>query len=224
MALYVIATPIGNADDISLRGLQWLKKAAIIILEERKESTRFLRQHGITSADKLYEQLNEHSSPEDIRRLSDLCAKHDVALITDCGTPGFADPGADLVFQCRQKKTPIHAIPGPSALMTLLSLSGERLSEFVFRGFLSAETLERQKQWRALQSEKRALILMDTPYRMQKTATEVQNFFPKRRLLWAADLTQDSEFIIETTGENLMRELEKHPAKAEFMLLLYPIK
>src|SRR6476619_2648658 len=99
MSLFLIATPIGNDQDISLRSLEILKDAKTIILEEFKESTRFLRAHGISG--KTYEQLNEHSKPEDFKRLADLCAAEDVALITDCGTPGFCDPGADLVRECR---------------------------------------------------------------------------------------------------------------------------
>ena len=98
------------------------------ILEERKEGTTFLRAHQISG--RTYEQLNEHSTAEDITRLTKLCAEKNVALITDCGTPGFMDPGADLVRSCRQAKIPIRSIPGPSSLMTLLSLTGQRLESF----------------------------------------------------------------------------------------------
>ena len=222
MALNLVATPIGHPDDVSLRALQKLQSVPVIILEERKECTRFLRHHGITSENKIYEQLNEHSTSEDLQYLLGLCTNQEVALITDCGTPGFADPGADLVKLCRAHNVPVHSLPGASSLMTLLSLTSERLSEFVFRGFLSAENDLRQAQWKSLQSEKRALVVMDTPYRMQKTASEVQAFFPNRKILWAADLTQETEFVVEAQGSQLLRALQKFPAKAEFMTLIYP--
>ena len=223
MGLFLIATPIGNPNDITLRGLSFLKSAAVIILEERKEGAAFLRSHGITSAEKTYEQLNEHSTPDDLQRLVKICREQDVALITDCGTPGFADPGADLVRLCRKEKIPVHSLPGASSLMTLLSLTGQRLEEFVFRGFLSAETSLRQEQWRSLQSEKRALIVMDTPYRFQKTCSELQQFFPARRLLLAGNMTQETEFIIETEGRFLGQEISGKTTKAEFMVLIYPL-
>jgi 16S rRNA (cytidine1402-2'-O)-methyltransferase len=222
LGLFLIATPIGNPNDISIRGLAFLKSASVIILEERKEGAAFLRSHGITSAEKTYEQLNEHSTPDDLQRLLELCKTQDVALITDCGTPGFADPGADLVRLCRKNKVLAQSMPGASSLMTLLSLTGQRLEEFVFRGFLSAETTLRQEQWRALQSEKRAIVIMDTPYRFQKTCTELQQYFPTRKILLAGNMTQETEFIIETEGRSLSKELEGKPHKAEFMVLIYP--
>ncbi len=136
MGLVLVATPIGNDQDISLRALEFLKQADTIILEEFKESTRFLRAQGISG--KTYEQLNEHSTPEDILRLTQLCAEKEVALITDCGTPGFCDPGADLVRECRKKNISVKTMPGPSSLMAMLSLSSQRLDQFVFRGFMAA--------------------------------------------------------------------------------------
>lgn len=219
MALYLVATPIGNKDDISLRGLQLLKEADAIILEERKEGTSFLRAHGI--AGKEYHELNEHTGHEELRALLELCRHKKIALITDCGTPGFADPGADLVQLCRQEKIPVHSLPGASSLMTLLSLTGVKLTEFVFRGFLSAETELRQKQWQELKKEKRALVLMDTPYRLEKTLSELATYLPERKCLLALNLTQETEIVIEGTAKKLQ---EKNPhKKAEFMLLIYPV-
>jgi 16S rRNA (cytidine1402-2'-O)-methyltransferase len=214
----LIATPIGNDQDISLRALDVLKNCQTIILEEFKESTRFLRSQGING--KNYEQLNEHSTPEDLKRLLELCSQTDVALITDCGTPGFCDPGADLVRACRKKRIPVTTIPGASSLMGLLSLSSERLDQFVFRGFLPAETEARKKSWLELQKESRAVVLMDTPYRFQKMLKEAAEFIPDRSLLLTLNLTQDGEIVIEGAPEQLLKE--NLPAKAEFMLLVYP--
>lgn len=222
MPLSLVPTPIGNKDDFTLRGLEDLRQAEVIIVEEFKESSVWLRAHGI--AGKTMEQLNEHSTAEDLQKLLHLCAEKKVVLITDCGTPGFADPGADLVRLCRKKNIPVRALPGASSLMTLLSLSSQRLEQFVFRGFLSAETDLRQKQWQELVSEKRALVLMDTPYRLQKTITEIAQYLPQRRILLALNLTQENEFIFEGFAKETPTALAKNEnlKKAEFMLLVYP--
>lgn len=218
MALYLVATPIGNSDDISKRALDILRNVQIIILEEFKESTSFLRSQGISG--KTYEQLNEHSTPSDLDKLLELCKTQDVALITDCGTPGFADPGADLVQLCRKNQVPTYTLPGASSLMGLLSLSSQRLSQFVFRGFLAAESELRQTQWIELKKEKRAIVLMDTPYRLEKMIKECAQYFPDRKVLITLNLTQADEKIIESMGRDLTKQ--SLPKKAEFMMLIYP--
>lgn len=218
MALLIVATPIGNSQDISARALAALNAAEIIILEEFKESTQFLRSHGISG--KKYEQLNEHSTPEDIEALAKLCATQDIPLITDCGTPGFCDPGADLVRICRKNKIPVKTLPGPSSLMAVLSLSSVRLDQFVFRGFISAETETRKKDWQELIKEKRAFLLMDTPYRFQKTLLEMKEHIPRRKCLMAINLTAEDEILVEDFGEKIAGM--QLPNKAEFILLVYP--
>ena len=218
MALFLVATPIGNPSDISERAKAFLQQAETIILEERKEGTAFLRAIGITG--KNYPQLNEHSTKEDLQELAKLCEQTDVALITDCGTPGFCDPGADLVKLCRQKKIAVKSLPGASSLMTLLSLSSERLDQFVFRGFLSNETETRDREWPVVAKEHRAIVLMDTPYRLQKMLGELKNHFANRKILIVLDMTQDSELQWEGMGAQL--KLEEFPKKAEFMVLVYP--
>lgn len=219
MALWLVATPIGNSKDISERALECLKNAETIILEEFKESTTFLRSHGISG--KKYEQLNEHSTADDIENLAKLCAEKDIPLITDCGTPGFCDPGADLVRACRKNKIAVRTLPGPSSLMAILSLSSVRIDQFLFRGFVSAETEQRKKDWQELVKEKRAFIMMDTPYRLQKTLQELKEFIPNRKCLLALNLTAENEILIEDTGAKISTAANI-PSKAEFILLVYP--
>lgn len=215
--LKLVAIPIGNPMDISARGLEALKAAEVIILEERKEGTSFLRAHGITQKD--YRQLNEHSTAEDLAELVQLCAEKNVALITDCGTPGFCDPGADLVRECRKKKIQIQSLPGASSLMTLLSLSSKRLNEFYFKGFLPLETEHRATYWKKLANDSQTVILMDTPYRLQKTLQEWKSFAPQKVGLLAMDLTQETELIFEGTAEEILKQ--SLPNKAEFLILMY---
>jgi 16S rRNA (cytidine1402-2'-O)-methyltransferase len=217
-SLTLVATPLGNKDDIGLRALEILKKSEVIILEERKESSAFLRSHGISG--KEYPLLNEHTTSEELQALKHLCSEKDVALITDCGTPGFCDPGADLVRVCRQAKIPVYSVPGPSSLMMLLSLSGRRIDEFHFRGFIPQETEERTRFWKGLGSEKSPLVFMDTPYRFQKTLEEWKVFAPELQGLLGLDFTQSSEMVWEGSGAQLV--LDNYPKKAEFLLMIFP--
>ena len=217
MALYLIAIPIGNKNDVGLRALEILRSVSTIILEERKEGTQFLRSHEISG--KTYEQLNEHSTKEDILRLSELCSSQDIALITDAGTPGFCDPGAHLVAACRNKNISVYTVPGASSLMGLLSLSSKRINQFLFRGFLPAENVARQAEWVKLKKEKIDIVVMDTPYRLQKTLSEVEETFPERKILLTLNLTQSDEQILEGRPKEIKTQL-KH-TKAEFMMLIY---
>lgn len=216
--LYLVATPIGDSSEISVRALDILKESDVIICESTKEASKFLRTHGITG--KKFEILDEHSTPQDKASLVPLCAEKKVALVTDCGTPGFCDPGADLVRLCRQKNVPVKSVLGASALMGLLSLSGQRLDEFVFRGFLPAETESRGRALKELTKEKRAIVLMDTPYRLKKTLNDMKDHFSNRRFLLTLNLSQEDETILDGNIDHL---ISKNPfEKAEFMLLVYP--
>lgn len=225
MGLIIVPTPIGNAEDFGLRAQKVLQNSKTIIVEEFKESSYWLRQ--IQASGKKLERLNEHSTPEDLQFLANLCLNEDVALITDCGTPGFCDPGADLVKICREKKIKVQALPGPSSLMTLLSLSSQRLDQFVFRGFLPAENESRIQAWKEIAREEKAIVLMDTPYRMNKMLSELEVYFTNRKCLFAANLTQESECILDGYPKFIQQSLAidfPELKKAEFMLLVYPSK
>lgn len=217
MPLHMVSTPIGHRDDFTGRGLDILRRCDIVIVEERKESTSWLRAHGITQ--KNLEFLNEHSTAEDIARLTDLCGKQVCALITDCGSPGFCDPGADLVKSCRQKEIPVHVLPGASSLMALLTLSSERINEFYFRGFLPAKTELREPEWNKIKAVNSAIVLMDTPYRLQKMMEELKIHFPERKMLLAMNLTQENEQVLEGKPREIASRISK--SKAEFMILIY---
>lgn len=217
MPLVLVPTPIGHSDDFTLRGLAELRAADQIIVEERKESTRWLRAHGISRGQ--YETLNEHTTADDMKMLLQMCRTQTVALITDCGTPGFCDPGADLVKLCRAEKIPIKALPGASSLMTLLSLSGERLDQFLFRGFLPVKTEEREPAWRELKNETKAAVLLETPYRCRKWLLEAAQYLPDRRFLLAINLTQDDELVVEALGRELPHKVSAD--KAELIALIY---
>lgn len=221
MALWIVPTPIGNAQDFTLRALQTLRDVPIIVVEEFKESTQWLRAHQISG--KQLESLNEHSTDDDVRRLMELCQQNEVALISDSGTPGFCDPGPRLIKACRAKGIAVRALPGPSSLMTLLSLSSRRIEQFYFRGFLPAETSAREAALVHLKAQSSAhvpVVLMDTPYRLGKTAEDLLRHFRNSHVLWGLNLSQENELILEGTVHAIHQDIPK--GKWEFILVLWP--
>jgi 16S rRNA (cytidine1402-2'-O)-methyltransferase len=219
--LYVVATPIGDTAEITLRALQILKEADIVLCESTKEASKLLKVHAIKA--NSYEVLDEHSKPEDIKELLKMCREKTVALVSDCGTPGFCDPGADLIGLCRKNKIEVRSVLGPSSLMGLLSLAGRKIPQFYFRGFLPAENEERRRSWQELKKHKESVILMDTPYRLGKMLTETKENFSGREVLLCLNLSQENEKVFEGKIEDVVKSWsdQKDMEKAEFMLLVY---
>lgn len=216
MPLYLIATPIGNKKDISLRALETLGTSQVIIGEEEKELNKFLNIHKLNPPQT--ELLNEHSKPHDIHRLTELCKTQLVSLITDCGTPGFHDPGADLVKSCRRQNINVTALPGASSLMCLLSLCGERLDRFHFYGFLPQKTEDRLTTWQWISEQKFPVLVMDTPYRYNKTVEEVHQFCPNKKVIIGCDFTTPEEEVISASSKEIVNKVKKE--KREFLIAI----
>lgn len=218
MSLYVVATPIGNKKDISARALETLKRADVIIGEEERELNRFLTSQSLNP--QKIELLNEHTKPHELKILIDLCKTQEVCLVSDCGTPGFQDPGADLVKGCHKNKIKVTSLPGASSLMCLLSLSGERLDRFHFFGFLPQKTEERDKAWDWISKQSFPLIVMDTPYRFNKTLEEAKKFCPDMALVIGCDFTTHEEEVFLGIARDIISKIPK--AKREFLIILIP--
>ena len=215
--LTLVATPIGNLKDISLRALDVLKNCDVLIGEEHRVASTLLKKLGLEQKE-IY-LLNEHSKKNDLEELVELCRSRNVALISDCGTPVFSDPGADLIKICRQKSIPVTTLPGASSLMALISLSSKKLNQFVFVGFLPANKEQRAQALKNLKSEKRPWILMDTPYRLKPLLQDLALEFPNDQGLLGLNLTQENETILEGTFRELERKCPTD--EAEFIILRY---
>ncbi len=215
--LTLIATPIGRTDEITLRSLDLLRNADVVICESTKEASKLLKQHDIKA--KRYEVLDEHSTLDDVQKLTELCQNLNVVLVSDCGTPSFCDPGFQVVEQCRKLKIPIQSSLGASSLMGLLSLSSKRIYQFHFRGFIPAETVAREKEWQVLKKTKEPLVLMDTPYRLKKMLDECCLHLKDRQILLTLNLSQENELVLEGYPEEVRKKLNQE--KAEFMILVY---
>jgi 16S rRNA (cytidine1402-2'-O)-methyltransferase len=217
--LYIVATPIGNPRDITLRALDVLQDVDAVICEDYRQGERMLKKIGITG--KTLVELNEHNektmAPEIVQKL---LLGQSMALISDDGTPVFADPGAELINQANQFGIPVIPIPGPSSLMAALSLLDFNLSRFIFAGFLPQKTNEREVALQKLKSYQMPLVLMDTPYRLGKLLAEVKTVFgAKQAVTLACDLTLRSEAAFRGTIADVQKQIGSR--KAEFILILH---
>lgn len=219
MSLFVVATPIGNNADFSQRSLDILKSADLVVGEELKPLRQILKAAGVQA--RSIDQLNEHSREADIEHLANECRDKKVALVSDCGTPGFCDPGADLVAACVQKGISVHSVPGPSSLMAFLSICGVRLDQFLFFGFLPAKTEQRQKAWQEIKAEKRPVIVMETPYRCAKLIEDLGTHCGSRKCVVGLNLTQEVEQVLRSSGRDLKSQ-GPYPEQAEVIALILP--
>ncbi|OJX46132.1 MAG: 16S rRNA (cytidine(1402)-2'-O)-methyltransferase [Chloroflexi bacterium 44-23] len=217
--LYVVATPIGNWQDITLRALDVLKKADLIVCEELRVGSTLLRRMDIR--DKELFSLNEHNEQEEAPNLIARLAKGEViALISDSGTPVFADPGHYLIEQAAIFGMDIIPIPGVSSLMATLSILDFHLEQFYFAGFLPREKTERQRALNSLRSMNVPIVLMDTPYRLVKLLDEIGHLFGKnRRITLATNITMENEKYYRGSIAEVSREIQQK--KAEFILVVH---
>jgi 16S rRNA (cytidine1402-2'-O)-methyltransferase len=215
--LYIVATPIGNPKDITLRALDVLKKVDGIICEEYRQGNRLLHRLDI---EKELITLNEHNEVQEVDNIIHrLMQGQSLAIISDAGTPVFADPGGYLLEKIYQKKIPLTSIPGPGSLMTALSLCDFSMDQFIFAGFPPQKSPERQKFLKKYQNETVPVIMMDTPYRLTKLLTEVQAIYGKKQdILLACDLTQKTEAIFRGQIATILPKVSGQ--KMEFMLIL----
>ncbi len=217
--LYIVATPIGNPDDITLRAVNTLKAVDGVICEEYRDGSTLLKALEIAKTELIL--YNEHNAAAQTPIIIEkLISGKNLALISDCGTPVFADPGYLLVEQAAIYQIRVIPLPGPSSLTTTLSILDFKLDEFYFAGFLPRETQQRSERLQKLKALKVPIVLMDTPYRLVKLLDEVISAFGKARLATlACDLTLPSEKIYRGTLSEIRTSLEKQ--KAEFMLVIH---
>jgi 16S rRNA (cytidine1402-2'-O)-methyltransferase len=219
-SLYVVATPIGNYEDITLRAINVLKTVDAIICEEMREGSTLLHKLGIQNKELI--PLNEHNedtqAQEIIQRI--LLKGHSFALISDCGTPVFADPGCNLINQSVEFDISVIPIPGPSSLTTALSIVDQKIDKFIYSGFLSRDEKQRQTELRQLKNLNMTVILMDTPYRLVNLLKDVAKVFgAERNITLCCDLTLPTETILRGTVSHALNHLAKR--KSEFVLIIH---
>lgn len=215
--LYIVSTPIGNPGDLTLRALEVLKAADAVLCEERKEGARFLKSISVS---KPLIELNEHNESDMIQMvLLRLMNGENLALISDCGTPVFNDPGRQLLDLLYGSRIPIVPVPGASSLMAAISACPFDLDQFYFAGFLPSKTEQRAAVMARLATSSNAIILMDTPYRLSKVLAEVVKAFGRsQKIFLACDITLPTERFYLGEVQKVVDESQNR--KAEFILVL----
>lgn len=215
--LYIVATPIGNIKDITLRALDVLKNVDAVICEEYRQGSRLLHLLGVENE---LIPLNEHNETQEAQNIMRRLAKGEtMAIISDAGTPIFADPGQHLLTLLYQMKILISPIPGPASLMAALSLCNFSIDRFIFAGFPPQKSKQRQPFLTKYKDENVPVVFMDTPYRMTKLLSEVESTFGKNQdVLLACDLTQKTEAIFRGTISKVLSKVAGQ--KREFILII----
>jgi 16S rRNA (cytidine1402-2'-O)-methyltransferase len=221
MALTLIATPIGHKDDITLRALNHLKEAKIIIGEEAKVLRRRLSEWSIPPREKEIYELNEHSSTEDVDELFNLCSNNEVALVTDCGTPSFFDPGFKLVKICHENHIAVNSLPGVSSMTALFPYLKHKTESFEVLGFPPRDNEERKEFFKKLKNEKnkKAYLLLDTPYRLIKTFEDLSLHLPKAECTVGINLTCEDELIVYGNPKEILKQIS-HLKKENFICMV----
>ena len=216
--LYVIGTPIGNLNDITLRALEALKAADVVAAEDTRHSGNLLRHFEIRKPLVSYHQHNEAMRTAELSER--LAGGESVALITDAGMPGLSDPGARLIRACIEKDLPYTIIPGVSAILTALVGSGFPLERFYFQGFLPVKSGGRERDLRAAAEREETSVFFESPYRINKTLAACVELMPDREVCVARELTKKFEEFRRGTPADLLAHYEARPAKGEITFLV----
>ena len=216
--LYVIATPIGNLGDITLRALEVLKSVDLVAAEDTRHSGLLMKHFGIKKPFISYHEHNEaRRTAEFVERLA---GGENIALITDAGTPGLSDPGLRLVRECIQQELSFTIVPGPSSILAALVGSGFSTEKFSFRGFLPVKTGRRERELRGAAESRETTIFFESPYRLTKTLAACIAVMPDRQLCVARELTKKFEEFRRGTAGELLADYEARPPKGEIVLVI----
>jgi len=216
--LYLVATPIGNLEDITLRAVRTLKEADVIACEDTRQTQKLLQHYGIRKEMVSYHEHNELTrSPELVIELEQ-GAK--IALVSDAGTPGISDPGHRLVTLCLRHHIPVVPIPGPSALVAALGASGLPTDEFLFVGFLPPRSGARRKALVALKTEPRTLIFYEAPHRVVEALADAADILGPRPAVIAREITKMHEEFLRGPLPELLEAARKRAPRGEITLLI----
>src|SRR5207247_9526019 len=213
--LYVVATPIGNLGDITLRAVEALKSADVIAAEDTRHSGLLLKHLEIKKPFVSYHEHNEGARPPE--RVERLGRGENVALITDAGTPGLSDPGLRLIRECIKRELPFTIIPGASSILTALLGAGFSTEKFSFRGFLPVKSGQRERELRAATERDETTIFFESPYRLTKTLAACIDIIPERQLCVARELTKKFEEFRRGAAGELLAHYQTHPPNGKIV-------
>ncbi|MGC8796547.1 16S rRNA (cytidine(1402)-2'-O)-methyltransferase [Thermodesulfovibrio sp. 3462-1] len=216
--LYIVATPIGNLEDITLRAIETLKKVDYIACEDTEHSLKLLNHYEIKKPLISYWSEKEKVRAEEI--IEKIRSGHSVALITDAGTPGISDPGAVVIGRAIEEGIELIPIPGVTALITALSISGLPTEEFTFIGFLPVKQSQRKKKLLELSIEKRTLVFYEAPHRILQTLEDMLDVFGDRVCCVARELTKMFEEVLRGRLSEVIEKLENSKIAGEYVIII----
>jgi len=220
--LYLVGTPIGNLEDITLRALRVLKQADLIACEDTRQTQKLLNHFGIEKPTISYHEHNESSRAAEL--LEKLVEGARIAIVSDAGTPGISDPGFRLLSLAIERGVPVVPVPGPAAFVTALVSSGLPLQSFSFRGFLPSKSGARRRELEKIRESSQTQIFYETPHRIREALEEIVAIFgPERRVVAARELTKlHEEFLRGRAAEVLATVKSRGELKGEIVLLIGP--
>lgn len=219
-AIYIVATPIGNLSDITIRGLEVLREVDIIAAEDTRHTKRLLEHHGVSAKLIAY---HEHNEAEKSQYVIDLVlGGQSIALVSDAGTPLISDPGHTLVSLAKKSGVKVIPVPGPSAVIAALSASGLPCGKFIYEGFLPAKKKAKVDLLRSFRYESKTVVFYESPHRILNTLEVLAELFPGRQLVIARELTKRFETIASGSTESLLlwTKEDLNQQRGEFVLVL----
>lgn len=219
--LYICATPIGNLEDITLRTLRVIKEVDLIAAEDTRNSIKLLNHFDIKTPMTSYHEYNKYDKAKVL--VEKMLAGQNIAIITDAGTPAISDPGEELVKQCHEAGVQVTSLPGPSAFVTALTISGRETRRFCFEAFLPSEKSdkkERQAILDELSRETRTIILYEAPHKLKKTLEDLYKALGNRRISLCRELTKKHEENFRTTIEEAIAYYEVNDPRGEYVLVI----
>lgn len=216
--LYIVSTPIGNLEDITLRALKVLGSVRLIAAEDTRHTQKLLHHYDIHTPQTSYHDHNKEEKSEIL--ISKLKEGNDIALVSDAGTPGISDPGYYLINRAIEENIKITPIPGPTASIAALSISGLPTDAFVFEGFLPSKKTARQKRLKELSAERRTIILFETPRRASTALEDILEILGDRKVVLTRELTKMFEEVIRDRVSSVAEKIRGRSLKGEITIII----
>ena len=216
--LYIVATPIGNLGDTTLRAIETLKSVGLIAAEDTRTTKKLTTHYDIKTPLTSFYQYNQ------VRKLDSLIKQlkdgKDIALVSEAGTPGISDPGYVIIKKAVDEGIRVEAIPGPTGLIAALVISGKPTHKFVFEGFLPAKSGARRKRLKWLSDEERTIIIYESPHRILKTLADIRDIFGEKEVACCRELTKKFEEVRRGPASELLAHFEETKPRGEFILVI----
>lgn len=216
--LYIVSTPIGNLEDITFRAVRILKEVDLIAAEDTRHTLKLLNHYGISRPLISYWGEKEKTKAEEV--IGSLDAGNSVALVSDAGTPGISDPGSVLIRRALEEGIEVVPVPGPTALIAALTISGFSTEGFVFCGFLPAKQSQRRKFLDELRLEKRTVVIYESPHRVLESMAEISEIFEDRRMVLVKEITKLYEEVIRGAAHEVFERLKESKIVGEYVLVI----